>query len=101
MRPAVDPLFLSAAESYGSRVVGVLLSGGGADGVRDLIAITAAGGLSIVQDPAEARNPSMPASAICDDDVDAVLRIEQIASALVALTMRGELEPALARHGRA
>ena len=73
-RPAVDPLFLSAAEVYGRRVVGVLLSGGGADGVRGLIGIKARGGLSIVQDPSEARNPMMPTSAIAEDDVDAVLR---------------------------
>lgn len=92
-RPAVDPLFTSAAEAYGSRVVGILLSGGGADGVRGLIAIKARGGLSLVQDPREARAPSMPASAIADDDVDAVLRFEQIGEALVVLTTGGALEP--------
>jgi two-component system chemotaxis response regulator CheB len=93
-RPAVDPLFMSAAEVYGPRVVGILLSGGGADGVRGLIAIKARGGLSLVQDPSEARNPTMPASAIADDDVDAVLRLEQIGDALLVLTTGGGIETA-------
>jgi two-component system chemotaxis response regulator CheB len=92
-RPAVDPLFLSAAEVYGSRVVGVLLSGGGADGVRGLIAIKARCGLSIVQDPREARNPTMPASAIADDDVDAIMRLDQMGDALASLTTGGSHEP--------
>jgi two-component system, chemotaxis family, protein-glutamate methylesterase/glutaminase len=93
-RPAVDPLFLSAAEVYGPRVVGILLSGGGADGVRGLIGIKARGGLSLVQDPREARNPTMPKSAIADDDVDAVLRLDQIGEALVLLTAGSAIEAA-------
>src|SRR5262252_3717839 len=59
-RPAVDPLFVSAANVHGDRVVGVLLSGGGEDGVPGLVAIKAAGGLSLVQDPREATVSMMP-----------------------------------------
>ena len=85
-RPAVDPLFASAADRYGPRCVGVLLSGGGSDGVAGLIAIKAMGGLSIAQNPAEAQAPSMPIRAIHGDDVDAVLSTDEIAGALAALT---------------
>jgi two-component system chemotaxis response regulator CheB len=84
-RPAVDPLFLSAAKGWGPRVVGVLLSGGGMDGVEGLIAIKQHGGLSIAQEPAEAAQRSMPQSAIRYDDVDLVLRVERIAEVIPAL----------------
>ena len=85
MRPAIDPMFWSAAFTYGSRVVGVLLSGTGEDGVSGLIAIKSMGGLSIVQDPREAKFPSMPRNAIVYDDVDYVLPLTGIASALTQL----------------
>ncbi len=94
-RPAVDPLFRSAAQVYGPRVVGVLLSGFGDDGVSGLIAITDRGGISIVQDPGEARHSSMPRNAIAEDDVDAVLPLDGIAAALVALASGHPFE---ARH---
>jgi len=88
-RPAIDPLFCTAAASYGPRVVGVILTGGGDDGVDGLIAIKAANGMSIAQDPDEASHPWMPNNAILYDHVDLVLPLLQIAPALVALA-RGE-----------
>lgn len=84
-RPAVDPLFSSGAHQYGHRVVGVLLSGCGGDGVEGLIAVKAAGGLSLVQDPHEAQHPDMPRRAIADDHVDAALMAYDIAAAIPAL----------------
>ncbi len=67
-RPSVDVLFRSAAETYGRRVVGLLLTGGGADGVSGLISISAAGGLTLAQDPEDAHMPYMPRNAIRYDD---------------------------------
>lgn len=88
-RPAIDPLFRSAATAYGPRVVGVLLSGMGADGVSGLIAIKKAGGISLVQTPQEARFPVMPLNAIARDDVDAILSVDDIAAALLVLAAGG------------
>jgi two-component system chemotaxis response regulator CheB len=84
-RPAVDPLFRSAAKVYGARVVGVILSGAGSDGVLGAEAIKAAGGIVLAQDPAEARQSSMPRAVIARNLVDAVLSIERLAVALVKL----------------
>jgi len=93
-RPAIDPLFRSAAAAFGPRVVGVLLTGYGGDGVPGLISIKAAGGISLVQDPREATHPAMPQRAIAEDDVDAVLTLDGIAAAIVNLVegrpLRGE-----------
>jgi len=88
-RPAVDPLFRSAAKIYGARVVGVLLSGMGTDGVPGLIDITAGGGLSLVQRPDQALYPSMPSMAIRDDSVDGVFGLEEMAVALTVLASGG------------
>src|SRR5262249_623617 len=57
-RPAIDPLFRSAAAAYEARVVGLLLSGMGRDGVDGLVAIKRVGGLSLAQDPKEAEFPA-------------------------------------------
>lgn len=77
-RPAADPLFTSAAETHGQRVMGIVLSGGDGDGAAGLRAIAEHGGTALVQDPDEAVAPSMPRAAILADHPDACLPIEKI-----------------------
>jgi two-component system chemotaxis response regulator CheB len=85
-RPAVDPLFRTAAASYRNRAVGVVLTGNLDDGTRGLMAIKKAGGVAIVQDPADTMFPGMPQSALNSVSVDYVVRISELASLLVRLT---------------
>jgi two-component system chemotaxis response regulator CheB len=99
-RPAIDPLFRSASDAYGKRVVGVLLSGMGADGVSGLIRIKSNGGISLVQNPAEARFPPLPCNAIAEDDVDAVLTVTQLAGVLADLAWGRPLPDGAAKTGR-
>jgi two-component system chemotaxis response regulator CheB len=84
-RPAIDPLFRSAAASFGSRVIGVVLSGALSDGSAGLRAIKRCGGVAVVQDPADALNASMPRNALRHADVDHVCRIDDMARLLARL----------------
>lgn len=84
-RPAVDPLFRSAAQVYGPRVIGVILSGGLDDGTSGLWAIKQLGGTTVVQDPKEASNPSMPENAMRYVKVDHCIPASEIAPLLVRL----------------
>jgi two-component system chemotaxis response regulator CheB len=85
-RPAVDPLFRSAAYSYGSKVIGVILSGALDDGTAGLWTIKHHGGLAIVQDPADAEIPSMPESALREVAVDYSVPVSEMADLLVRLS---------------
>lgn len=89
-RPAVDPLFRSAGVAFGSRVIGIVLSGALDDGASGLRAIRCCGGIGVAQDPAEAEWPGMPQSAIERGEVDHVLTLD----AMPALLARLSAEPA-------
>ncbi|AFZ34968.1 CheB methylesterase [Stanieria cyanosphaera PCC 7437] len=83
VRPAVDPLFRSAAVTYKSYVTGVILTGMLDDGTAGLQAIKTCGGMAIVQDPDEAEFNSMPKSAIANVEVDWVVPLSGIANILI------------------
>ena len=87
-RPSIDVLFESAADAYGPGVVGVLLTGANSDGTRGLRRIRAAGGFAIVQDPATAESPEMPAAAVKDGALDKVIGLDDIAAELLRLAPR-------------
>jgi two-component system chemotaxis response regulator CheB len=84
-RPAIDPLFRSAALSYGPRVIGVILTGSLDDGTAGLQGVKACGGLAVVQDPAGAFARSMPDSALQYVDVDYCVPLESLAGTLTEL----------------
>jgi two-component system chemotaxis response regulator CheB len=85
-RPAIDPLFESAASEYGSSAIGIILSGNLNDGTKGLMRIKEAGGLAVVQDPQDALFDSMPRSALRHVPVDYRLPVPKIAELLNGLT---------------
>jgi two-component system chemotaxis response regulator CheB len=87
-RPAVDPLFRSAARSFGPRVVGIVLSGNLNDGTAGLITIKQRGGIAIAQSLDTALYPSMPRSAIEHLAVDHVLPPADMAGCLAELALQ-------------
>lgn len=84
-RPSVDVLFESAADSYGPGLVAVVLTGANGDGARGVVAVRAAGGTVLVQDPSDAERSEMPAAAIATGAVHEVLPIARLAARLVEM----------------
>ena len=84
-RPSVDVLFESAADAYGNRLMGIILTGANEDGASGLHAIHRAGGITVVQQPDSARVPLMVVSALQRNPADFVFPLPQIAELLRGL----------------
>jgi two-component system chemotaxis response regulator CheB len=84
-RPAINPLFRTAAAVYGPRVIGVILTGVLDDGTAGLWEIKRRGGIAIVQSPDDALHPQMPQSAIANVDVDYTVPVKEIAAVITSL----------------
>ncbi len=84
-RPAIDPLFRTAAQAYGANVIGVILTGALNDGTAGLYEIKQQGGTTVVQDPADAVNASMPRSALEHVAIDHCLPLAELPQLLVRL----------------
>ena len=81
-RPAIDPLFESAAEAFGPRLLALLLTGASSDGSGGVAAVRRRGGTAWIQQPDDAASPLMPASALAHAGADAVLSLQDICDRL-------------------
>ncbi|HEY9596621.1 MAG TPA: chemotaxis protein CheB [Cyanophyceae cyanobacterium] len=84
-RPSIDALFESAADAFGEKVIGVVLTGASHDGAQGLVKIKSRGGLAVVQEPKTAQSQIMPQAAIAAVPTAKVLPLEEIAPFLVHL----------------
>ena len=89
LRPAVDPMMVSVAETYGAKTVGVILTGMGHDGAKGMQAIKRLRGLTIAEDQSTSVVFGMPKAAIEAGVVDTVLPLPQIADGIVQCLKRG------------
>ena len=97
VRPSVDPLFRTAALAYGSRVIGVILSGALDDGTAGLWVVKDRGGLAVVQDPNDAAVHSMPAHAIDEVGADHIAPAAELGPMLGRLARLPAAEPPIMR----
>jgi two-component system chemotaxis response regulator CheB len=85
-RPSIDVLFESAADAYGAGLIAVVLTGANHDGARGLQAVAQAGGIALVQDPAQAMAPTMPEAALAACPSAHVLPLDGVATFLQGLS---------------
>jgi two-component system chemotaxis response regulator CheB len=84
-RPSIDVLFESAADAYGSTVIGIILTGANEDGAAGLAKIKRRGGVAVIQDPGGAMRRTMPDAAIAATAADAIIPLEEIGKFLYGL----------------
>lgn len=88
-RPSIDVLFESAADAYGERLIGVILTGANEDGAAGLARVKELGGVALIQDPASAERHEMPGAALAATSAaDAVLPLEEIAPFIHGLVVK-------------
>jgi two-component system chemotaxis response regulator CheB len=87
-RPSIDVFFESCADAIGERLLGIVLTGANEDGARGLARIKALGGLTAVQDPAEAAHPAMPEAAVRIARPDFLLSLAGLAGLLQTVLRR-------------
>ena len=87
-RPSIDVLFESAADSYGSALLGVVLTGANEDGAKGAAAVCAAGGIMLVEDPDSAFAATMPGAAIAACPAAQILSLDAIADYLLSIGTR-------------
>jgi two-component system chemotaxis response regulator CheB len=93
VRPSIDLLFASLARGVGPGATAAVLTGTGLDGAAGVVAVKGAGGTTIVQDPAEAAFPGMPAAALATGCVDHVVPLAAVAPLLVRLARPAARRP--------
>ena len=98
-RPSIDVLFESAADAYGSRLVGMILTGANADGSQGLKVIKEAGGLAIIQDPDTAEADTMPRAAMAAATIDHVLPLKEISAFLNLLDVESTKLKRIKKNG--
>jgi len=87
-RPSIDVMFTSAADTYGTAAIGVVLTGANEDGSRGLAHIAKRGGRALVQDPKTAEIPIMPEAAIRAVPTGEILSLEKMAARLIELSLQ-------------
>jgi two-component system, chemotaxis family, protein-glutamate methylesterase/glutaminase len=98
-RPAIDPMFRSAAICCAARAIGVVMTGTLGDGASGLLALKQSGGITVVQDPSDAIHPEMPMMALSRAKPDHVVRLADLPPLLVSLVREPAGKPLAFRTG--
>jgi two-component system chemotaxis response regulator CheB len=91
-RPSIDVAFESMAESFGPRLIGVVLTGANADGASGLAHVVREGGRAVVQDPATAEKPVMPAAALEANPAAMVVPLDELGGVIAGLVRGREVD---------